>query len=61
MKVSLDATRDIASQYMVTVCIVGMREFHIRLWIAKQLLKLVAVIANTGIKFEQKPYYSADL
>ena len=61
MALTLDMTKDIAPKYLVTVRIVGIKKWLVRLWIAKQLLKLVSIVANMDIKFEDKPWYGADL
>ena len=57
----MDMTRDIVPHFLVTVEIIGMRKWKARLWVAIQCFKLGSKIANMGIKFEDKPYYGADL
>ena len=59
--VTLDMARDIAPHYLVTVRIVGIRKWSVRVWVATRLIKLVALIMNVGVKFEERPHYGADL
>ena len=57
----IDMTRDVAPQLTMTVTMVGMKKWVVRLWVATQLMKLAAWIMNMGIKIEDTPWYSADL
>ena len=59
--VIVDMTKDVAPNYLVTVRFVGTKEWSIRLWATRQLLKLAVMIANMSIKFEDKPWYGTDL
>ena len=59
--VKVDMLNDIAPKVTVIVRIVGLKKWYIRLWVAKQLIRLASVITNMGVKFEEKPYYGADL
>ena len=61
MSLKLDMTEDMAPRIMVTIKVVGIKRWVIRLWVAKQLFKLAGRITNMGIKFEEQPWYSADL
>lgn len=58
---TVDMTKDIAPQITMTIRLVGVKKWYVRLWIAKQLIKLAALIMNVGIKVEDKPWYGADL
>jgi len=58
---TFDMTRDLAPKVIMTVKIVGMKKWYLRMWIATKLIKLGAMIMNVGIKFEEKPWYGADL
>lgn len=58
---TLDATKDIAPNYTMTIKVVGLKKFRLRLWMAKILFKIGARITNMGIKFEEQPWYGADL
>lgn len=59
--VTLDISRDLAPRLELSVRIVGVKKWRIRLWVAKQLFRVAAWISNMGIKFEEKPWYGADL
>lgn len=61
MTLALDMTKDLAPQYMITVNVVGVKKWYVRMWIATRLFKLGAKIMNVGIKFEDKPWYGTDL
>ena len=61
MALNLDMTRDIAPRFEITVRIVGQKRWIFRLYIARQLLRLAACVANMGIKFEEKPYSASDI
>ena len=58
---TLDMTKDLAPRLTMTVNIIGIKKWHIRMQIAVKLIKLAAMIMNVGLKFEDKPYYGADL
>ena len=58
--IKLDMVKDVAPRLTLTVRFVGMREMSIRLWIARQLLKVAAWVTNMDIKFEEKPWDRAD-
>lgn len=60
-EVKVDITKDLAPKFTITVRIIGIKSFRIRLWIAKQLIKLATLIINTKVKFEKAPWYGADL
>ena len=53
--VTVDWTKDIAPDIMITVRVRGMNIWLAKFWIAKQLFRLGARIANVGIEFEGKP------
>lgn len=57
----VDVVNDIAPNYMITVRVVGVNKWRVRLWVAGIFIRIAAKIANVGIKFEDKPFYSADL
>lgn len=59
--VTVDMVKDIAPRCLITVNFVGEKKWYIRMWIAAKLFKLGAMIMNVGIKFEDKPWYGADL
>ena len=61
METTLDMIKDIAPKFVVTVKFVGLKKWRIRFWIARQLFRLGAMVSHMGIKFEDKPYYGADL
>ena len=61
METMLDMTKDVAPRFTVTIRLVGLKKWKVRLWVATKLIKLGALIMNVGIKFEDKPYHGADL
>jgi hypothetical protein len=48
----LDITKDLAPDLTVAVKLVGVQKYHIRLWVARQFIKLAAKIMNCGIKID---------
>jgi len=59
--VTFDMTKDLAPKCLMTVQIVGIKKWQMRMWMATRLIKLAAIIMNVGIKFEDKPWYGTDL
>ena len=51
----------IAPNITLTVKIVGQTKFIIKLWIARQLIKLASHVTGMNVKFEQRPWYGSDL
>ena len=50
-----------AHKITLRVKMVGQNKLTIKLWVAKQLIKLASYVAGMNVKFEQQPWYGSDL
>ena len=61
MEHTFDVTNDLAPQCTITVRVVGINKWRVRVRVASKIIKLAAFIMNVGLKFEDKPWYGTDL
>lgn len=52
---------EIAKNLILNVRIINTNQFQVKIWFAKQLIKLAAYISGMGIKFEKWPYEKTDI
>lgn len=50
----LDMTKDLAPGITLTVKIIGMKKWCVRIWIGSMIIKLAALVMNVGIEIETK-------
>ena len=50
-----------AHKITLTVKMVGQNKLTIKLWVARQLIKLASHVVGMNVKFEEQPWYKSDI